>query len=233
MNTSASIAKNLYSSPSSPGFRFRARRILPFIQLAAHCHERHGSVSVLDVGGKKGYWRILPEGVMERYNMHITILNIPSERREEDEERFTHVYGDACAMPEYHDRQFHILHSNSVIEHVGNWSNVQRFASEVRRVADFLFVQTPYFWFPMEPHYMTPFFHWLPRPWQVGLTRRFTLGNRGKAADLSQAWLNIDEAPRLLDLKSFRLLFPDCRIIKERFLFLFVKSMIAVRGPAA
>lgn len=47
------------------------------------------------------------------------------------------------------------------------------FAAEVRRVGKGWFVQTPAYSFPLEPHALLPFAHWLPLPlrrryWQLG-----------------------------------------------------------------
>src|SRR3546814_10323990 len=67
-------------------------------------------------------------------------------------------------------RSFDIAHSNSVIEHVITWDNMKNFARETRRVAAWHYVQTPYFWFPVDPHfYKLPFYHWLPRPLRAKL----------------------------------------------------------------
>jgi Methyltransferase domain. len=218
-----------YSNPRSLGYRFRARRAGPIVKLIEQTFQRHGEVRILDVGGRKTYWDILPKDLLRKNRAHITLLNLPCDLQGQDDSIFTHATGNACDMHEFGDDSFHIVHSNSVIEHVGGWPQMKQFAQEVRRVAAHLYVQTPYYWFPVEPHYLTPFFHWMPKPFQVRLLRSFTLGNRGRATGLDDALTKLEDAPRMLDLKSFKLLFPDCRILKERF-FLLTKSLIAVRG---
>ena len=218
-----------YSNPQSLGSRFRARRIGPMIKLIEQAHARHGSARILDVGGRKAYWNVLPPETLQRYRAHITVLNLPSDLQGDDNDFFTHTTGNACDLREYADQAFNIVHSNSVIEHVGGWADMKRFAREIRRVAPAFYVQTPYYWFPIEPHYLMPCFHWLPKPAQVRLIRTFALGNRGRARDLDEALTKIDDAPRMLDLKTMRLLFPDGRILKERFMLL-TKSLIAVKA---
>ena len=221
-----------YENPNSFGSNFRRRRTAPLIKLIQDAHAIHGHVKLLDVGGRKLYWNILPAGFLQQYKVSVTLLNLPDDLKAPDDEIFKHVAGDACNMKEFADKTFHIAHSNSVIEHVGGWANVKRFASEVRRVASGLFVQTPYFWFPIEPHYVMPLFHWTPRPIQESLVLKLPLGHRGmRAPNLEAAISEIDAVPRLLDLRSYRLLFPDCTIVKERF-FLMTKSLVAVRQIA-
>jgi hypothetical protein len=218
-----------YEDPKSLGSRFRARRTGPLMQLIKDAHAKYGKVNLLDVGGRKNYWNILPPGFLKNHQVTVTVLNLPGELLATDDEIFRHVAGDACNLAEYPDKFFHIAHSNSVIEHVGGWNNVKRFASETRRVASGLFVQTPYFWFPIEPHYVMPLFHWVPRPIQETLVQKLALGHSAKKApDLDSAISRIDGTPRLLDLRAYRLLFPDCTIVKERFC-LMTKSLVAVR----
>lgn len=219
-----------YANPTSLGSRLRAKRIEPLLQLIKDAHERYNQVRLLDVGGRKAYWNIMPPGFLRDHSVNITVLNIPGECQESDDDVFSHATGDACDLQRYSDGHFHIAHSNSVIEHVGGWQNVKRFAKESRRVASGLFIQTPYFWFPVEPHYVFPLFNWFPRPLQERLVQRFALGHSGRRApDLDTAIEWIDVAPRLLDLRAYELLFPDCRIVKERF-FLLPKSLIAIRA---
>jgi len=217
-----------YENSKSLGSRLRARRSGPLQQLIKDAHAAHGNVRLLDLGGRKSYWNILPPGFLQQHRVTVTLVNLPGELSGTDDEVFRHVAGDASNL-EYADKSFHIAHSNSVIEHVGGWQNAKRFASECRRVASGLFVQTPYFWFPIEPHYMAPVFHWLPRPMQELLVLKFALGYSGKKEpNLDAAITSIEGAPRLLDMRAYRLLFPDCTILKERF-FLLTKSLIAVR----
>lgn len=218
-----------YNNPNSLGSRMRAKRAGPLLRLIESTYEAQGRVRILDVGGRQEYWRIVPPAWFSQMHIHITLLNLPSDLRREESEHFSHRAGDACDVREFGDNAFDIVHSNSVIEHVGGWDRIQKFAAEANRLAPSHFIQTPYYWFPIEPHYVCPFFHWLPLPWQIALIRRFTLGSRGRASSLADAWSKIADAPRLLDLKTFRLLFPNSTIMKERF-FLLVKSMIAVRS---
>jgi SAM-dependent methyltransferase len=82
------------------------------------------------------------------------------------------VQADAAAGLPFADDEFDLVYSSSVIEHVP-LARREAFASEVRRVGRGWFVQTPAFSFPVEPHALLPFAHWLPtalrRPyWRLG-----------------------------------------------------------------
>jgi hypothetical protein len=85
------------------------------------------------------------------------------------------VRADASERLPFADGQFDLAYSSSVIEHVPRERRAA-FAAEVRRVARGWFVQTPARSFPIEPHALLPFAHWLP----VGLRRRYwRLGAQG------------------------------------------------------
>lgn len=225
------IALADYEDPGSLGSRFRVKRMAPLIDLMDRVYEENGSINVLDVGGRRAYWMALPEGFLRDKKVTVTILNLASDLQGEDDSMFKHVLGDACKMTEFTDDQFDIVHSNSVIEHVGNWDKIKEFAEEVRRVAPNLFVQTPYFWFPIEPHFIKLAHHWLPKPLRMAMWLRFKMGQRGMASNIDEAMSRLDEEPYLLDMRMYRFLFPDCRIIRERF-FLLTKSMVAFRERA-
>lgn len=221
-----------YDNPHSFGSRMRAKRIAPLTNLIIKLHAKKGKVNILDVGGRETYWKVLDPSFLRKHGVRITILNLPSDLQGEESELFSYAMGDACDLSQYPDNSFEIVHSNSVIEHVGNWDRIKAFAKEVRRLAPNLFVQTPYYWFPIEPHFIKIFHHWLPKPIRASMWMWFKMGQRSRANNIDEAMLQVDDEPYLLDNKMFRFLFPDCRIIRERF-FLFTKSMVAYRAAEA
>lgn len=82
------------------------------------------------------------------------------------------VQADASERLPFADGEFDLAYSSSVIEHVPP-ERRRAFAAELRRVARGLYVQTPAYSFPLEPHALLPFAHWLPpalrRPyWRLG-----------------------------------------------------------------
>jgi SAM-dependent methyltransferase len=77
--------------------------------------------------------------------------------------RCRYVQADALDLP-FADREFDVVFSNAVIEHVGGRPEQQRFVDEVLRVGRRAFVTTPNRWFPIEVHTRLPLVHWLPEP---------------------------------------------------------------------
>jgi hypothetical protein len=218
-----------YDSDDSVVVRLRRARIAPLLDLFAAWHESAGEVNLIDMGGTESYWNILPESVLEQYNVKIVLVNLPGEVLGKPlNERFQHVSGDACDLSQFGDDAFHVAHSNSVIEHVGDWARMKAFASELKRVARTYYVQTPNYWFPVEPHCMTPFIHWLPKPTRIWLVMHLQLGNWAKAPTVDKAVATVESA-RLLNRKMLGSLFPDAQIRIER-LALMPKSIVAFKG---
>ena len=72
------------------------------------------------------------------------------------------VRADGRDLP-FADREFDLAFSNAVVEHVaGGPGGQRRFVEELCRVARRVFVTTPNRWFPLDPHTLLPFVHWLP-----------------------------------------------------------------------
>lgn len=204
------------------GNKFRQARFVRFLKLA----DRQPSgrpVRIIDVGGTRSYWEAFRSQWEDR-QFKITIVNLDPEPYED--EVYTIRRGNACALPEYGDNSFDIVHSNSVIEHVGQWKNMQAMAGEIRRLAPSYFVQTPNIWFPVEPHYRTAFIHWLPEPVRASMLLRKKRGFLS-AGSLDEAMHNVQDI-NLLSAGQMAFLFPDAAIERER-IALLTKSIIAIK----
>jgi Methyltransferase domain len=197
--------------------RFRRKRMELFLDTFRPLPE----TTVLDSGGTPFDWYLVD------CEARITLLNLGAARyREYEAENMFFVEGDATTLP-YTDRTFDIGFSNSVIEHLSTYENQAKFAREIKRVCNKLWVQTPARAFPVEPHLVTPFVHYLPKRWQRHLLRNFTLWGlvtRPSSQDIEEYLREV----RLLSYREMRNLFPDCEVRKERFLFL-TKAYIAIR----
>lgn len=209
--------------------KFRSKRLLPFMEMIETVHSNKGSVSILDVGGKANYWKILGDDYLEKFNVKITLLNLPTGKVLKDTALIKHIDFDATNQiwNFYNQSDFDLIHSNSVIEHVGDWEMMKKFASNITSFKGGYFVQVPNFWFPVEPHCMTFFFHWLPKPIRLFLVQKMKLGHWPKANNISEAVEIVDSA-RLLNKLQFAFLFNDAEIISEK-LFLLTKSFVAIR----
>ena len=153
-----------YDNKNSLVSLLRTKRIQPLLKMIETLHKKNGKVRILDVGGTVQYWSILPPQFLENYNVNILVANISEIRLLSNNRHFSSIVADGCALEIFADNTFDIVHSNSVIEHVGDWQRKVDFAREVRRIAENYFVQTPNYWFPIEPHCRVPFFHWFPKP---------------------------------------------------------------------
>jgi len=194
--------------------RVRARLASPLAARArARRHERFFALTglqpgmrVVDVGcGALGLRALEPE---------LDITGVDLVARPEYAGAF--VQADATQRLPFDDGAFDLAYSSSVIEHVEPGRRAA-FAAEVRRVSRGFFVQTPAWSFPIEPHALLPFAHWLAptlrRPyWRLGA---------------AGSWEDID----LLRRAELVALFGE-PILAERFGGL-VKSWIALRAVDA
>ena len=210
--------------------RFRAARFRQVQTMIDRLVETHGDIRILDAGGRAEYWNMLSPEVAGR--VHLTILNYSEELDDYSDRvgaqvRYENVVGDACDMPQYADASFHLVHSNSVIEHVGSYAKMLAFAGEIRRVGQDYYVQTPNYWFPVDPHIAFPVLHWLPDPVRIWIQMHTRVGVAGKT-DFAGAADRIDDC-RMISQGMMRKLFPDARHSAERFGIILKKSLIASR----
>jgi hypothetical protein len=206
---------------SSLSNQLRAKRFRLFEQLTAAMPR---PLRILDVGGTNDFWE--KRGWAGRRDIEIFSLNlVPEQQRHENVKPLA---GNAADLAQFGDGSFDIAFSNSVIEHLFTFEAQRRMASEMQRVGKAFWVQTPNFWFPMEPHFQVPGWQWMPLAVRVSIIQRFRCGWRGPCADRAAARKLVEEV-RLLSRSALRTIFPGARLIPERFCGL-VKSWTAVGG---
>jgi len=145
---------------------FRPRRMRSFVQYFNVTND----TPILDAGGTPLNWSFIPQ------RPQVTMINIFGKEWAEGNMRMMVYDGSTFPFP---DNSFDVCYSNSVIEHVGDRSRIEHFASEIRRAAPRYYVQTPNLWFFVEPHFLCVFIHWLP----VSIMRRLISGRPVFTAD--------------------------------------------------
>lgn len=196
------------------GRYFRSRR---FLRLSK-AFKISKDTTVLDIGGTAYYWDFF--AVVPR----VVIVNL--QKPESPDSRFDWVIADARRLP-FRDRTFDLAFANSIVEHIPGQENRAAFARETARVSRGYYVQTPYRWFPIEPHLYTPLIHYLPKSRQRPLLRNLTVWGilqRPTPEGCDDFLRDID----LLTTPQLRKLFPNATIWKERFCGL-LKSIAAVQ----
>jgi hypothetical protein len=212
-----SLRWRLVDRPGSLGDRLRTRRAGWLAQQFPDLAE----MSVIDLGGRVSSWAGAP--VRPK---HVHVVNL--ERETGEVPSWAEVdYGDACDLPPaIRNRRYDLVFSNSVIEHVGGHERRLRLAETVRTLAESHWVQTPYRYFPIEPHWVAPGMQFLPAAARTSMAHRWPLAH-SRAADRAGA-LDAVLWVELLDRTQMRHYFPDSTLRAERFAGL-TKSLIAVR----
>ncbi len=196
------------------GRYFRARRLRQFAQAFG----LDSSTTVLDVGGEEHYWPWCPG------EPQVTVVNLA--KRDLRPEKRPWVQADGRLLP-FGDSAFDVVYCNSVLEHLPDAASRHAMAREIARVGRGYWVQTPNRRFPVEPHLLTPGFHYLPKRWQVRAARNFSVWGwlvRPSPEEARGFVENID----LLGEAELADLFPGAKLIRERFGGL-TKSLVAVR----
>jgi hypothetical protein len=214
------LRNRFVDAPGSVGERLRLARWERFRRLFPGLAD----MSVVDLGGTADMWLRAP--VRAR---HVHLINL--EPHPEDLPDWITAENADVTDPAVaaglgrHDLVF----SNSTIEHVGGHSQRRRFAAAVEQLAPLHWVQTPYRYFPVEPHFVAPGFQFLPLAARARLIRHWPLTHSrpGSYEEGMNAVIGIE----LLTRTEMRYLFPGARLLSERVLGV-TKSLISVRAEA-
>jgi Methyltransferase domain len=206
----------LVDSAGSSGSRARERRT----QLMLDRFPGFEAMSVIDLGGTPTFW----ERVTTR-PAHVVVVNL-EEQPDDVPDWITVERGDACTLAPRSSGEFDLVFSNSVIEHVGGHERRLRFADTVRSLADRYWIQTPYRYFPIEPHFLAPGMQFLPIALRAEVELRWPLVHT-PAKDRLDA-IDTVMGIELLDRTQLRRYFPDADVVTERIAAV-PKSIIAVR----
>lgn len=215
------LRNRFVDAPGSIGERLRAARW----ERMGRLFPGIAGMEVVDLGGTAEMWLRAP--LRPR---HVHLVNL--EPHPEDlpgwitaENADVTDAGVAAGLGTYD-----LVFSNSTIEHVGGLSQRRRFAAAVEGLAPLHWVQTPYRYFPVEPHFVAPGFQFLPLAARARLVRRWPLTHSrpGSAQEGMDAVIGIE----LLSRTEMRYLFPRSELLGERVLGV-TKSLISVRPQRA
>ncbi len=226
------LVENIYDHRNSNSWsaNLRAKRFELFNKLIAIIPTQQAPINILDAGGVADFWE--RSGLLEKndININITTININPfyEQYGTKNSKIKIITGDATNMYQFQDKEFDVIFSNSVIEHVGDYNAQRRMASEIMRVGKRYFIQTPNLYFPIEPHFLFPGFQFFPISFRAELLNHYHLGWVKKETDKSEA-RSVVESIKLLSKKKFLGLFPGANFYEEKFLGL-TKSFIVYSG---
>ena len=181
-----------------------------------HSFPELDQMRVLDLGGTPEYWLNAPTRPAS-----VRCVNLEVREASLDLPWIECVVGDAC---EPQAGEYDLVVSNSCIEHVGGHERRLRFSETVHAAAGCHWVQTPYRYFPIEPHWVFPGFQCLPASAQMHVSKNWPLGHTRSTAD--SAWSDVSWV-ELLSITDMRGYFSDSTLWLERWAGA-VKSIVAV-----
>lgn len=175
---------------------------------------------ILDIGGSENFWSSIGLNIKLK---NITLLNIAFSDFEQNDDLKKVIY-NGTTIP-YKLSSFDLVICNSVIEHI-KIKDRQKFADEVSRVSKRYFIQTPNYYFFIEPHFMLPFIHWLPKKygWLLSFISPWKLLSRANNSTHHNYFWNTN----LLTKKELKKIFKNTNLISEYFLFM-KKSLCLVK----
>ena len=174
---------------------------------------------VLDLGGTTVSWRVF--GLRPG---SVTVVNLNQDMGPY-EPWMEVVQGDACAGG---FGKYDLVFSNSLMEHLGGHARRQQFANVVQESAPSWWVQTPYRYFPIEPHWIFPGFQFLPFRARVLVCQHWNTLHMPACKDAAEA-AELVASTELISATEMRSYFPASEIWFERIAGI-PKSMVAIQA---
>jgi hypothetical protein len=175
---------------------------------------------VLDLGGTAVSWRVT--GLRAR---SVTIVNL-DDAPEPEEPWLEYVRGDACVGG---FGKYDLVFSNSLMEHLGGHARRRQFADVVRESAPSWWVQTPYRYFPIEPHWVFPGFQFMPFRTRLFISQHWSMLHTPACKDRTAAE-ELVASVELISATEMRSYFPASEIWFERIAGV-PKSLVSLRVP--
>jgi hypothetical protein len=179
------------------------------------------------------WWRLAPVCPAA-----LTVVNLLPP--ESEDPAVTVVRANACELPGRLRREkFDLVYSNSLPEHAGGHVQRQRLVDNIHHCADRHWVQTPYRYFPIEPHWLFPGFQRLPYSARIMVSQKWNRGHI-KTYTRAEAEAQVNEIDlmgiaqmgiALMGIAQMRMYFPGSTMWYKRFAGL-VKSLAAIRANA-
>jgi hypothetical protein len=173
---------------------------------------------VLDLGGTALSWRTTG---LRAESVLLVNLDDPGEPAEP---WLTHVQADACGGG---FGKFDLVFSNSLLEHLGGHARRRQFIDVIEESAPAWWVQTPYRYFPIEPHWVFPGFQFLPFRMRQVITLHWTAGHQQRTKDNAEA-AELVASVELMSATEMRAYFPTSEMWFERVAGV-PKSIVAIR----
>lgn len=216
------LRRRVVDAPGSLGARMRdgrwalVNRLFPDLP----------ALSVVDLGGTVEAWRRAPVRPAR-----VTVLNLFEPGHSEDDSVLS-VTGDACRAREAlaaagASVTYDLVFSNSLLEHVGGHAQRVALAEEVHALAPRHWVQTPYRYFPVEPHWLFPGLQFLPLAARSRVAASWPFAH-SRPESSAQAMSEV-QWTELVGIAEMRAYFPGSRIHREKLAGL-TKSLVAVAG---
>jgi Methyltransferase domain len=173
--------------------------------------------SCLEIGGPTLY---MP-GIVTRFQQYMVInmdVNYFTNHIVPYSGSYQLIFGDGCSLP-FQDHSVDFVFGNAVLEHVPRAVR-HNFAEEVKRISrkGYFFANDNH-WFPLDPHYLVPFYQFLPHQFKRFVSRyvSFKWHSRG-----------IYDPVDLLTVKEYKKLFPGAHYQGLRFPFSPIAESIVV-----